>query len=70
MTPFKNKIIPPPMSLHKLSLQSPVNNIIWSQFNMDLLVYLMNGDLIFYKFNAKNNSDKKTDSYEFAGQTK
>ena len=58
------------MSLHKLSLQSPVNNIIWSQFNMDLLVYLMNGDLIFYKFNAKNNCDKKTDSYDLNGQTK
>ena len=70
MTPFKNKIIPPPMSLHKLSLQSPVNNIIWSQFNMDLLVYLMNGDLIFYKFNAKNKSHRNADSYELTGQTK
>ena len=70
MTPLENKIIPPPMSLHKLSLQSPVNNIIWSQFNMDFLVYLMSGDLIFYKFNSKNNSDKKTDSYELNGQTK
>ena len=70
MTLLENKIIPLPMSLHKLSLQSPVNNIIWSQFNMDFLVYLMNGDLIFYKFNSKNNSDKKTDSYELNGQTK
>ena len=70
MTLLENKIIPPPMSLHKLSLQSPANNIIWSQFNMDFLVYLMNGDLIFYKFNSKNNSDKKTDSYELNGQTK
>ncbi len=58
------------MSLHKYCLLSPVNSIIWSQFNMDLLVYLMNGDLIFYKFKTKNNRFKKTDSYEFAGQTK
>ena len=57
------------MSLHKLTHQSPVNNLIWSQFNLDLLVYTMTGDLIFYKFNKKE-ADKKADSYELIGQTK
>jgi hypothetical protein len=68
ITPFKNKIIPPPMSLHKLVLQFPVNNLIWSEFSMDLMIYLMNGDLVCYKFNSQ--TEKKGGSYELYGQTR
>ena len=57
------------MSLHKLTLPHSVNNLIWSQFSMDLMVYLMNGDLVYYKFNPIL-ADKKTGSYELSGQAR
>ena len=67
ITPFKNKIKPPPMILHKLDLSNPVNDLIWSHFNMNLLVFLMNNELLYYKFNKKNET-RSADSYEMVGK--
>lgn len=38
------------MSLFKLECQVPINKLIWSGFNMDILAYLMNGDLVFFRY--------------------
>ena len=48
ITPFKNKIIPPPMSLHKLSCPSPVNSLAWSHTGMHLAALLSINEIQFY----------------------
>jgi hypothetical protein len=55
------------MSLHKLNLSNPANNLIWSHFNMNLLVFTMNGELLYYKF-IKKNETVPSDSYEMIGK--
>jgi elongator complex protein 1 len=65
ITPFKNKIIPSPMSLYRLNCLLPINHIVWSQFNMNLLVILMNGELIFYKHFQERTSENNTIKYNY-----
>lgn len=71
ITPFKKKIIPPPMSHHKLTCDSGVNSIIWSGHNMDFLAYLMSGELAYYKYQSIMNDQKvEKESYVMIGQKK
>jgi len=71
ITPFKKKIIPPPMSLHKLACNSAVNNLAWSNCNMDLLALLTNGDLLYFKYQISlNERNVEKESYDLAGQIK
>ena len=71
ITPFKKKIIPPPMSLHKLVCNSAVNNLAWSNCNMDLLALLANGDLVYFKYQTSSNErNVEKETYQLAGQIK
>ena len=65
ITPFKNKNIPPPMSHLKLNCSKPINKIIWSPKNLDILVYLYDGYLEYYKC-----KDAEGNSYELFGECK
>ena len=38
------------MSLFKINNTKPVNRVVWSSFNMDIIALLMNGDLIFHRY--------------------
>ncbi|RNA26145.1 elongator complex 1 [Brachionus plicatilis] len=75
ITPFKNKVIPPPMSLHKITCPKPINKLVWSSFNMDFLVYLLNGEIQFYKYDRvkdeiQNGLKLGTYGYELTNQVK
>jgi elongator complex protein 1 len=65
ITPFKNKIIPPPLSHYKLNCSKFINKIIWSPSNLDILVYLYDNNLAYYKC-----KDCQKSSYELIGQVK
>ena len=70
ITPFMKKTIPPPMSLHKIACLSAVNNIVWSNYNMDLLALLANGDLAYFKYQKSfvNEKNIEKESYTLNGQ--
>lgn len=54
ITPFKDAIIPPPMCGYKINTQASINKIIWSPTNLDLMLFLTNGDLDYYKYGSSN----------------
>lgn len=71
ITPFKKKIIPPPMSLHKIVCSSGVNSLVWSSFNMDLMALLANGELAYFMYQSSLNDQViEKESYSLKGQTK
>lgn len=51
---MQKKVIPPPMSLYKLTCTSTVNKIAWSPYNMDILIYCMTGELFYHMYSNKN----------------
>jgi hypothetical protein len=63
ITPFKNKVIPPPMSLFKLACPKPINCLVWSHTNMNIMAYLSSGELLL--FNYKKIHGNKSFSVEF-----
>jgi elongator complex protein 1 len=58
ITPFKDKVIPPPMSHFKLNCQKPINNLAWSNNNMDLIVYLFDQTFVVFRLNKINDNPK------------
>ena len=65
ITPFKFKIIPPPMSLYKLNCSKAINKIIWSNTNLDIMAYSFDGILFYYKYKKVNTSLKATEEFEY-----
>ncbi len=59
ITSFKEAIIPPPLCAYKILCHTPINNIIWSSTNLDFLVYTMQRDLIYYKYQTESQIDSK-----------
>ena len=57
------------MSLHRLNCSNPVNNVAWSNSNMDILVFLMNGDLLHFS-HQKIENKLDSFSYTLTGQTR
>jgi hypothetical protein len=55
ITPFKNKIIPPPMCLYDISFPQQINHLAWSYSNMDFMVILSNAQLVLYKYQKQTN---------------
>ena len=66
ITQFKNKIIPPPLSQYKLNCSSSINKIIWSQTNQNVLAYLMDGNILYFKYQLV----KETFEYVLIGKNK
>ena len=50
ITPFKNKVIPPPMSLFKLACLKPINSLVWSHISMNIMAYLSSGELLLFNY--------------------
>ncbi len=59
ITQFADAIIPPPLCAYKITCHAPINNMVWSTTNLDLLVYTANRDLIYYKYQVEAEIDAK-----------
>jgi len=52
ITHFSEAVIPPPLCAYKLHCDFGINNVIWSPYNLDLIVHLMNNEFVYYKYHT------------------
>jgi hypothetical protein len=50
ITHFSEAVIPPPLCAYKLHCDLAINNLIWSPYNLDLLIHLMNNEFVYYRY--------------------